>query len=88
MLERGVADILVSDLIMPGGMDGLAFANEARRRWPELPVILVSGYSASAARATELGYTLYMKPFDMAELVRGIQAQLGRSGRQTAAVLV
>jgi signal transduction histidine kinase/CheY-like chemotaxis protein len=87
VLERGDADILVSDLIMPGGMDGLAFANEARRRWPELPVILVSGYSASAARATELGYTLYMKPFDMAELVRGIQAHLGSREGQTAAEL-
>ncbi|MGH1572434.1 ATP-binding protein [Methylobacterium sp. P31] len=68
LLERSSgADILVSDLVMPGGMDGLAFANEARRRWPGLPVILVSGYSASAARVTELGYPLYMKPFDMAE---------------------
>ncbi|MHB2205681.1 ATP-binding protein [Methylobacterium sp. CM6257] len=84
--RRGGADILVSDLIMPGGMDGLAFANEARRRWPDMPVILVSGYSASAARATELGYPLYMKPFDMAELARGIQAHLGRSEGQTAAV--
>ncbi|WHQ70585.1 ATP-binding protein [Methylorubrum extorquens] len=85
LLARGGADILVSDLIMPGGMDGLAFANEARRRWPELPVILVSGYSTSAARATELGYPLYMKPFDMAELAKGIRARLGQEGRQMAA---
>jgi signal transduction histidine kinase/CheY-like chemotaxis protein len=85
VLERGGVDILVSDLIMPGGMDGLAFANEARRRWPELPVILVSGYSTSAARATELGYTLYMKPFDMAELAKGIRARLGPEGRHVAA---
>jgi len=84
VLERGGADILVSDLIMPGGIDGLAFANEARRRWPELPVILVSGYSTSAARATELGYTLYMKPFDMAELAKGIRAHLGCSGQPSA----
>ncbi|MGT2482178.1 ATP-binding protein (plasmid) [Methylobacterium oryzae CBMB20] len=86
VLERGGADILVSDLVMPGGMDGLAFANEARRRWPELPVILVSGYSTSAAQATELGYTLYMKPFDMAELAKGIRAHLSCKGRQSAEV--
>ncbi|ACK85561.1 ATP-binding protein [Methylorubrum extorquens] len=84
LLERSGADILVSDLVMPGGMDGLAFANEARRRWPHLPVILVSGYSTSAARATELGYSLYMKPFDMAELAKGIRAQLGPRDRQLA----
>ena len=86
LLVRDGADLLVSDLIMPGGMDGLAFANAVRRRWPTMPVILVSGYSASAARATELGYPLYMKPFDMAELVRGIRARLG-GGRPTAATL-
>ena len=84
LLERSGADILVSDLVMPGGMDGLAFANEARRRWPHLPVILVSGYSTSTARATELGYSLYMKPFDMAELAKGIRAQLGPRDRQLA----
>lgn len=84
VLERDGADILVSDLIMPGGMDGLAFANEARRRWPELPVILVSGYSSSAARATELGYTLYMKPFAMAELAKGIRMHVGCSGSALA----
>jgi signal transduction histidine kinase/CheY-like chemotaxis protein len=86
VLARGGADILVTDLIMPGGMDGLAFANEARRRWPELPVILVSGYSTSAARATELGYTLYMKPYDMADLVRGIRNHVGGSGTMLAAM--
>ncbi|GJE52821.1 hypothetical protein GOFOIKOB_5895 [Methylobacterium tardum] len=85
LLERDGADILVSDLIMPGGLDGLAFANEARRRWPTLPVILVAGYSTSAARATELGYPLYMKPFDMAELAKGIRAQLGEEGWHLAA---
>ena len=84
VLEQGRADILVSDLVMPGGMDGLAFANEARRRWPQLPVILVSGYSTSAARATELGYTLYMKPFDMAELDKGIREHLSCSGGRMA----
>ncbi|WP_244477063.1 ATP-binding protein [Methylobacterium sp. Leaf117] len=86
VLERSGGDILVSDLIMPGGMDGLAFANEARRRWPDLPVILVSGYSASAARATELGYKLYMKPYDMAELVRDIRDLIGSDGLRTVAM--
>ncbi|MEN3234098.1 MULTISPECIES: ATP-binding protein [Methylobacterium] len=81
LLERGGVDILVSDLVMPGGMDGLALANEARRRWPGLPVILVSGYSTTAAKATELGYTLYMKPYEIAELVRGIRNHLAGNQR-------
>lgn len=80
LLDSRSADILVSDLVMPGGMDGLAFANKVRQRWPALPIILVSGYSTSAAAATEQGYTLYMKPFDMSELVKGIKTRVGISG--------
>ncbi|MGX7707906.1 ATP-binding protein [Methylobacterium sp. Gmos1] len=76
LLDETAADVLVSDLVMPGTMDGLALANEVRRRWPALPIILVSGYSTSAAAATEQGYTLYMKPFDVIELVRAIRGKL------------
>jgi CheY-like chemotaxis protein len=53
-------------------MDGLALAREARRRWPDLPIILVSGYSQSAAAAMELGFPLIMKPYQMANLIQEI----------------
>lgn len=87
LLERGVTAILASDLIMPGGMDGPAFAQEARRRRPELPAILASGYGTSVARATELGYALHIKPFEVTGLARGIRAHLVRGDRQTATVV-
>src|SRR3712207_9416549 len=38
---------LVSDVTMPG-MDGLDLARRLRARWPDLPVVLLSGYAASA----------------------------------------
>jgi signal transduction histidine kinase/ActR/RegA family two-component response regulator len=71
-LHRRRPDVLVSDLVMPGEMDGLALAREARRRWPDLPIILVSGYSQSAAAAMELGFPLIMKPYQMANLIQEI----------------
>lgn len=71
-LRRRRPDVLVSDLVMPGAMDGLALATEARRRCPDLPIILVSGYSQSAAAAMELGFPLIMKPYDLPHLVRKI----------------
>jgi signal transduction histidine kinase/ActR/RegA family two-component response regulator len=68
LLEREGADVLVSDIVMPGPLDGFALAQEARRRWPNLPVLLASGYAASAARAPELGFTVLTKPFRMEDL--------------------
>ena len=41
-------DVLFSDVVMPGGMNGAQLAVEARRIRPELKVLLTSGYTASA----------------------------------------
>jgi CheY-like chemotaxis protein len=47
-LERmGGSDLVLSDVTMPGGMDGQALAAEIRRRWPDTPVVLMSGDPAS-----------------------------------------
>jgi CheY-like chemotaxis protein len=41
-------DMLFSDVIMPGGMNGAQLALEVRRRRPDLKVLLTSGYTADA----------------------------------------
>ncbi len=52
LLNGGVElDALVTDLAMPGGMDGLSVIREARRRRPGLPAVLVSGNAGDAAHA-------------------------------------
>jgi signal transduction histidine kinase len=51
MLERHAAiDVLVSDIDMPG-MSGSELARAARRRWPDLPILLMSGFPGAAAGA-------------------------------------
>jgi PAS domain S-box-containing protein len=45
-LDRGrLPDIVFSDIVMPGGLSGLELARRVRRRFPEMPVLLTSGYS-------------------------------------------
>lgn len=52
LLDAGLAvDVLVTDLAMPGCMDGLDLAREARRRKPGLPVLLATGHPGEAAEA-------------------------------------
>ena len=36
---------MFSDIVMPGGMNGIALAQEIGTRYPEIPVLLTSGYS-------------------------------------------
>jgi signal transduction histidine kinase/CheY-like chemotaxis protein len=75
-LETERVDLVLSDIVMPGGMDGVALAREIRRRWKALPILLVSGYSASAADAVQEGFTVLAKPYRMAQLTEAIRAQI------------
>ena len=75
MLEEGAApDLLASDVSMPG-MDGVALARAARARQPGLPVLLLSGYAASALAADlpAQGWHFLAKPFP-AQALRGAVA--------------
>ncbi len=56
-------DLVFSDIVMPGDMDGLTLAREVRDRYPSLPVILATGYSSAAERAG-MEFPIIRKPYD------------------------
>lgn len=76
-IEHGAAiQILLTDMIMPQGMTGLELALACRQSRPNLPVILMSGYSAeiAAAGVPDLPDLIHLaKPFDLATLARAIE---------------
>ena len=62
-------DIVFSDVIMPG-MNGLDMAKLIRKRYPELPVVLTSGYSHVLAEQGSDGFELLHKPYSMDQVAR------------------
>jgi PAS domain S-box-containing protein len=78
-LQAGDFDIVVSDIVMPGGMDGIQLAHKIRMQYPQLPILLISGYSVAAASAVT-GFTLLKKPFDAADLNRAVREAMARGG--------
>ena len=66
--------ILVTDMVMPGA-DGRAVLRAARARWPDLPVIVTSGYAeALGAEGPErMGVAWLAKPYTMRDLAREVQ---------------
>ncbi len=79
-LERSPhVDLLLSDIVMPGGMNGYELSREARRRRPGLKVLLMSGYaSQSMAEAPGEGESpeLISKPFRMRALALKLRQTL------------
>ncbi len=65
-------DLVFTDILMPGGMNGVELAREIGARFPDIPVLLTTGYSASAQEAVRQGLVLLQKPYDLDSLKRHI----------------
>jgi len=63
--------VVVSDIQMPGSIDGAALARVVRAEFPAIKIILASGHFAAAGGAEHDGF--FRKPFDVAELVKHIR---------------
>jgi two-component system NtrC family sensor kinase len=61
-------DLVFSDVLMPGGMNGLELGHAIRKLYPNIPVLLTTGLTSSARDAVEQGFVLLQKPFDLAAL--------------------
>jgi two-component system cell cycle sensor histidine kinase/response regulator CckA len=73
-------DLVISDVAMPGSIDGLTLARRLRETSPDLPIVLMSGYAEgtlSGEVVTENFYFL-QKPFRISELLSQIAGALTR----------
>ena len=73
-------DGVISDLVMPGDMDGLDLARRLRERRHDLPIVLMTGYSEAAAAASEEGFPILRKPFSIESLTVGLADAAARRG--------
>jgi PAS domain S-box-containing protein len=71
-LEKDGIDIVFSDVVMPGKMDGIGLAKTIRQKNPQIPILLVTGYSSSTK---EIGsqFPILRKPYQLHELSRELQ---------------
>jgi len=70
-------DLVFSDIMMPGGTNGIALAKQIRTRRPALPVLLTSGFSeAMRGEAEALGIPILHKPYGLNELRDAVAREL------------
>jgi PAS domain S-box-containing protein len=80
--ERAV-DLVFSDVLMPGAMNGIALAREIRRRRPHMPILLTSGYSGAAFKdAASENINVLRKPYEIHALDSALRAALAHFTRR------
>ncbi|MBR0700068.1 response regulator [Bradyrhizobium diazoefficiens] len=66
-------DLIFSDIMMPGGMNGVELAREIKKRRSDIPVLLTSGYAeASVHEAQRAGIQILAKPYHIDELAAAL----------------
>ena len=66
--------LIFSDIVMPGGISGLELAQKVRSRFPELPILLTTGYSEQVTGAH--GFPVLQKPYELQSLVDALSGIL------------
>ena len=81
ILESGAEiDLVFTDLVMPGGMSGYELAHHVAKKWPNLPVLLTSGYADELVRREPDAIAhlkVLGKPYRLADLAQAIAETLG-----------
>ncbi|MCK9908598.1 PAS domain S-box protein [Microbacteriaceae bacterium K1510] len=70
-IERNGIDVVFSDIVMPGPMDGFSLAEAIKAKFPSLPILLTTGYSLAAQEA-QRKYPILRKPYRIHELSRAL----------------
>ena len=71
-------DLLLTDIVMPG-IDGIALALKAGKDWPEMRILLMTGFAAERQRAHNLDALIHKvvsKPFSLAEICDAVDEAL------------
>ncbi|MCE4536299.1 response regulator [Pelomonas sp. P7] len=75
LLDAGVVpEVLLSDIVMPGSMDGVGLARRLRQQHPGLPVVLITGFSNTVMAEGE--FPVLRKPCPPAEMLAALQAAM------------
>jgi PAS domain S-box-containing protein len=79
LLEVGDVDLLLSDIVLPGGMSGPEMVRQAKQGRPDLKVMFMSGYADSSVRPLgdlDESFEIIAKPFTKRQLAHRLRAVL------------
>ena len=84
-LQSISVDLVLTDVVMPGGIDGYELARQVKRQWPQIAVVLTSGFPerSSAPQGGDSNLPLLIKPYRENDLARVVRRALDDVARPT-----
>lgn len=80
VMEHENIDLLFSDIVMPGGINGVELAGQVQQRWPKIRTVLTSGFPETSLDASNRslapGTRLLTKPYRKVDLAAAVRAAL------------
>jgi CheY-like chemotaxis protein len=75
--QAGKIDLLLTDIRMPGSMDGAELANLVADKWASVPIVVMSGHETPSSARIKPKVVFIAKPWTISQLVDGVLAALG-----------
>jgi len=75
--ERHDIAVVITDIGMPGVMDGLSLCTSIRERWPQIEMIVISGHNAPLTGELPARCVFLSKPYEVAQLLQAIRGFVG-----------
>jgi CheY-like chemotaxis protein len=71
--HRDDVDLIVTDINLPGGLNGLQLAALVRRRWAAIKIIVVTGYSPPGSGEIPTGSLFVPKPYSAQKMIEAVR---------------
>ncbi|WP_025809622.1 response regulator [Pseudomonas chlororaphis] len=72
--------LLLTDINMPGTLNGAGLANRVRERWPGMPVLVMSGYETPQSSGIRYPVAFIRKPWTIGQILDSVDEALNRAG--------
>lgn len=74
--QFGNVDLLLTDINMPGSINGADLAKTSRQLWPMIPVVIMSGFESLESTGMEQKALFVRKPFSMDDMLERVRSAL------------
>jgi DNA-binding NtrC family response regulator len=76
LTQSDKVSLLLTDIRMPGSIDGAELSNRSGDTWPQIPILVMSGHETPESSGVKHKVTFIRKPWTIGQMVEGVEKAL------------